>query len=423
MQKARMENQMNKGTQEKKALDMLERSNEVHAQIFGKKEPDANQNSSDANVNVPAIEDDKGIQPEVVTKDSNVTEPTKVVEPQKSDKQPDAKPKKVDDFEKKYSVLQSKYNAEVPRYAAQLKEKEEQIRALKDLIIDAKKEPLREEPKKIPERAFDAQPQPTTSTEVEVKPFDIEVNKQLKPEDKSDFGEEWVDLIVRGSNEVVDLKLKDYNIKVMEYINSRIRQIEQKLSSINLDDIKNELKVVKTTQAQTAEEKYISYLDEHCPNWDSVRDTNEFAEWLEQPSPESGFLRKDLLIDAHRRLDSNRVALLYNAFMRTHKDSNVVNENLNKPVKPIAEEFAIAEEPVVPQPVVTVPKPQFKPEAEQHVQPRRTVAGNIPVNNREEIPSYDDIAKAQRKLRAGLITIDEFNSTVKKVTDSMLVKR
>jgi len=414
---------MNKKIQEEEALAKVEKSNEIHAQIYSKDgKVLENQDSSDVKTNVSPVDADvKDKQPEPVKQDSNIVEPAKVDDSKKSKKQVDKKTKQSSDFEQKYSVLQNKYNAEVPRYASQLKEKEDEIKKLKDLIVDISKEQPKGEPKKIPEKAFDVQPASTTATEVEVKPFDIEVAKQLKPEDKSDFGAEWVDLVIRGANEVVDLKLKEYNPKIIDYINSRIRQIEQKLASINLDDIKNELKVVKTEQAQTAEEKYISYLNEHCSGWDTVRDTNEFAEWLGRPSPESGYLRKDLLLDAHSRLDAGRVALLYNAFMKTLENSNISNENFNKPVESNIAENVVAtevtEEPTIP--VKTVQEPQFKAEIGNYIEPSRSVAGNVSVGNNEPVPSYDEIAKAQKQLRAGTITIDQFNNVVRKVTNLM----
>jgi len=409
---------MNKHTREKKVLEELKKSNEFHAKLYSVEpndnsieQPKSNETPIQPIVELKAQVTPKELEPiqqpvkEPELKSgpmvqNKVSVPTKetVKEPAKVDRQDDV-------YKARYETIIGKYNAEIPRYKDQLKELDNEVKRLKDIIVNVEQR-----------RPQEVQSKPETSApsklmaDTEITPFDIETAKYIKPEDNTDYGEGIVDLVVRGANEVAELKLKEYNSKITNYINSRIRQVEQKMSAI--EDLQNKVTNVETKQHLSIQDKFYTDLNTLSSDWLSVRDTEEFWEWLNQPDPLSLFLRRDLLDTAIKDFDAQRVAALYNAYINSSRISPIIsNEDFNKP--------SIAGEPEI----VVTPEPTVNRNAlsiDNVIQPNKVkVSVNQPVAI-ETPPNIGSaaikIAKAHEDLKMRRITVDQYNDVVARET-------
>jgi len=409
---------MNKHTREKKVLEELKKSNEFHAKLYSVEpndnsieQPKSNETPIQPIVELKAQVTPKELEPiqqpvkEPELKSgpmvqNKVSVPTKetVKEPAKVDRQDDV-------YKARYETIIGKYNAEIPRYKDQLKELDNEVKRLKDIIVNVEQR-----------RPQEVQSKPETSApsklmaDTEITPFDIETAKYIKPEDNTDYGEGIVDLVVRGANEVAELKLKEYNSKITNYINSRIRQVEQKMSAI--EDLQNKVTNVETKQHLSIQDKFYTDLNTLSSDWLSVRDTEEFWEWLNQPDPLSLFLRRDLLDTAIKDFDAQRVAALYNAYINSSRISPIIsNEDFNKP--------SIAGEPEI----VVTPEPTVNRNAlsiDNVIQPNKvkvSVSQPVAIETPPNIGSAAiKIAKAHEDLKMRRITVDQYNDVVARET-------
>lgn len=155
-------------------------------------------------------------------------------------------------FKRKWEVLSGKYSAEVPRLAAEIRELKEKL-ALAESQASA------------------APPKPS----------------KLKPEEITEYGEEFTDFVKRAAAEVVPEDVG--NIKA---------QVDQ----------------LREETARFKRDRFYSELAARAPHWERTNEDKEFLTWLSGIDPFSGRVRQEVFDEAVNSNDSWRVANFFNAF-------------------------------------------------------------------------------------------------------------
>jgi len=153
-------------------------------------------------------------------------------------------------FKRKWEVLSGKYSAEVPRLAAE-------IRELKEKLAES--------------QASAPPPKPS----------------KLKPEEITEYGEEFTDFVKRAAAEVVPDDVGN--------IRAQVDQLREETARIKRDRFYNELAA-------------------KAPHWERINEDKEFLTWLSGIDPFSGRVRQEVFDDAVNSNDSWRVANFFNAF-------------------------------------------------------------------------------------------------------------
>lgn len=180
---------------------------------------------------------------------------------------PSPAPEGDDKWEARYKSLHGKYNAEVPRLHQAIKDREAQIASM--------------------------------SEEVEALKRQKESTSLVKPEEIQEFGEPLVDLIRRAAREEVSAKDKEIN------------------------ELKQQLNSIKSTSDQTTEASFYEKLASMVPDWMAVNDDPDFHAWLAEHDELAGYQRQQLLSEAEKRKDANRVARFFDAFKKTKSKTEV----------------------------------------------------------------------------------------------------
>lgn len=166
-------------------------------------------------------------------------------------------------WEARYKTIAGKYNAEVPRLHQQLKERDSELKGLKDRIelleAASTKEPL------------------------------------VKPEEVQEFGEPLVDLIRRAAREEIGAK------------DVEIQQLKSKLESF-------EVKTTANTEATFYED-----LARAVPDWMAINDDPEFHKWLAEHDELTGYQRQQILSQAEANRDATRVARFFSAYKKVQE--------------------------------------------------------------------------------------------------------
>jgi hypothetical protein len=155
--------------------------------------------------------------------------------------------------------------------------------------------------------------------------------KLIKPEELSDYGEEFFDVVGRRAKEEL--------LPVVETFDERIKRLESGQQSVG--------KIVEQTQKRGV---YDTLRDE-VPEWDEINHHPAFHNWLAVPDPYSGRPRKELLTEAYSRHDADRVVNFFRGFLTEATGSPPSNSraqgqsapplaNGNASGKPSLEDFA-----------------------------------------------------------------------------------
>lgn len=184
-----------------------------------------------------------------------------------------------DSYEHRFKVLQGKYNSEVPRLSAENKELKQTLKSLQDQLDELKV-------------AKSAEP-------------------LVKPEEIEEYGEGLIDVARRIARE--ELTAKD----------AKIKKLEDKIDALEGHTTK------------TAERDFYSVLSVKVPDWEKINADKAFHKWLDTVDELTGFRRQDLLSEAEKGRDAERVAKFFNAFKKTSKkqveDTNLALETQVSP--------------------------------------------------------------------------------------------
>jgi len=175
----------------------------------------------------------------------------------------------------KYDVLKGKYDKEVPELALKLSEQAGELKALKEQIASLT----------AGKKDGDASTKKDDAPVIEEDPS-IKYLQDEYPE------------VYKGLKTAVGKELKGLSEKI--------------------DKLAESVKVNTQEVHRTAEERYYDDLDT-VKEWRVINKSEEFNDWLDQVEPLSGFKRRDILLDAHGSLDSNRVKSFYTSFLKETK--------------------------------------------------------------------------------------------------------
>lgn len=186
-----------------------------------------------------------------------------------------------DPFEDRYKVLKGKYDAEVPRMASEIS------------ILKTQIQHLQSQPPPIPTPPIPASPAPAAALTIkEILSGDPALEEALDTF-KTDYPD-VADLLVRLTEKAAVVTNKKVN---------------EAVSAVN-----NQVQSVQEFQAESRTQRFWDVVNSDLPDWQVVRDDPEFASWLSETEPLTGYSRAILMQDALQKLDAHRVLKFYKGF-------------------------------------------------------------------------------------------------------------
>lgn len=91
-------------------------------------------------------------------------------------------------------------------------------------------------------------------------------------------------------------------------------QLQSTISSLG-QNVSNQVQSVAQRQALTQEEIFYQKLKQVVPEWEKINADPDFQQWLSGIDPQTGIQRQIYISDAHQRLDVNRVAYFFHAWI------------------------------------------------------------------------------------------------------------
>jgi len=201
-----------------------------------------------------------------------------------AEKPEEEKAKGEGDFKQKYEVLQGKYDAEIPRFRQQnaelrvaLDSANETISNLNTIVKELKGAQHGEE----------APPEDGKATPAQAGSGQLAPTQKLNPEDFEGYGDEMKNLV------------SSFNALVNE--NAQLKNLVGGVSQRVLVSDKD---------------RYYDKLDKAVKDWETINKTPEFVQWLDDVDLMSGRTRDSLLQEADKKMDSQRVVNIFNAFKK-----------------------------------------------------------------------------------------------------------
>jgi hypothetical protein len=119
--------------------------------------------------------------------------------------------------------------------------------------------------------------------------------KGVSPEDRENFGDDFIDLAQRAA---------------MEKLNPELASLRRELEGLK-GSVGN---VAQQTQEQVRQNMY-SFLSSNQENWRELNKRPDFVAWTNLPDPFSGAIRGDLMRDAFAKGDAQRVLQFFKGFL------------------------------------------------------------------------------------------------------------
>ena len=104
-----------------------------------------------------------------------------------------------------------------------------------------------------------------------------------------------------------------------------------------ISELRGQIGQVHEQTSMTAEEKFFDKLATAVPDWEAVNANPDWLGWLQESDPFTGAPRQALLNDARQKLDTGRVAAMFDAFKATQGVSakpSAPNPELRRQVSP-----------------------------------------------------------------------------------------
>ena len=119
---------------------------------------------------------------------------------------------------------------------------------------------------------------------------------KITDKERSEYGEELLDVVARRAQEV-------YEPALNQVVNE-------------LNQLKRQVGGVQNSVAHDASIKMYDDIRRELPNFEEINNSQEFSDWLDQPDPVSGTIRRPLLMMAHQRNMGSRVLAIFKSFLR-----------------------------------------------------------------------------------------------------------
>lgn len=172
-------------------------------------------------------------------------------------------------WQQRYRTLQGEFNAKVPQLQAALKEQTAKNQELEQRLTQLEN----------------------------AKP----VEKLTTEKDEEEFGADMLDLIDRKAREIVQIR--------EQQLVDTIRRLEARL-----EQTQGTLTQVAESNAASAQERMVAKLTQLVPDWAQVNESSDFLEWLGEPDPFTGIVRQQVLDDAAKANDPERIANVFRTF-------------------------------------------------------------------------------------------------------------
>jgi hypothetical protein len=124
---------------------------------------------------------------------------------------------------------------------------------------------------------------------------------QITEKDRSDYGEDLIDLVQR----VVRMEHGD----TLRDLLAKVAALEGRIGKTT-----NEVQAARHTADEIAFERYVTALDRLIPGWTAVNEEPELLDWLKNVDTVSGKKLGDMLDEAHQKRDANRVAHIFKLY-------------------------------------------------------------------------------------------------------------
>lgn len=219
--------------------------------------------------------------------------------------EPPPAPPPPDTMEHKYKVLQGKYNAEVPRLQQRVGAQENEIRDLKQQLLNQQS--------LLASLSAARAPAPPLAPAA----------SPLTPEEIKEFGPDLIDVIGRVAKSTL-----------LPEIESRVKPVQARV-----ERTEQATKTATEAVQRTAYEKMLDLLQHEVPNFRQVNGEPGFISWLQQADPYAGRLREDLLQEAYKANDGPRVV----AFFKGYLAENAATTPPAPPAPPAPPPAAVAE--------------------------------------------------------------------------------
>lgn len=169
------------------------------------------------------------------------------------------------DYQQKYAVLKGKYDKEIPELKATVSELVEKNRQLEHMLAQ------------MAERS--------------APPVAPSTSKLVKPEEITEYGEEFFDVVGRRAREILEAELAP--------LRSQVQQANAHKGRVSDEERK-----------QTIAEA----LTEQVPGWEAINTSQQFLAWLADRDVFSGKVKRELLTEAFQNGDAARVVQFFKAF-------------------------------------------------------------------------------------------------------------
>lgn len=147
----------------------------------------------------------------------------------------------------------------------------------------------------------------------EPKPEGTKPQKRVTEKDVEAYGSDLIDVIHRkaldAAEEIVDALKKDHATEV-ESLKSELAKAREELGH------------VVHNQAQTAEERFYSELDNRVSGWEEIQASDECQAWLESKVPGTRMTWDDVLKGSAQNFDSKAAVEVFQAFFSQYPQFN-----------------------------------------------------------------------------------------------------
>lgn len=300
-------------------------------------------------------------------------DPEPPVEPVK--KEPEPLPEDNQNWKHKYDVLQGMFNA-----------KDGEVKALQQGMTNLQNL-VDHQAKQI--KSIQVAPQPQSTP---VAPVQSDIIK-IDLDSVAGYGDEIVQMAT-GFNSLVDI-----NNQLLAKIDAGAGQVVE--SDPRLDRIESMV-------TETAQERYGRTLDKEVPKWRDVVNSPEFAGWLQNIDPMSGYQYKQMMDFAYKNLRAGQAAAIIRRF---GMDTGIDTGTIATPPAPVKK---VGSTNIVDQTKVD-------PLAEQTM-PDETTAGDQG-QTPEVYPTAEDVTNASVLYAQGRISIEKFNEISDRFQKGMIAAK
>jgi len=203
-------------------------------------------------------------------------------------------------WKQRYKTLQGEFNAKVPKLQHQVKDLESRLEQAIARLDSVKSEP----------------------------------QKLVTEKDAEEFGADMLDLI--------DRKVREAQAPLLDHIDRLNNELSQAKAAVG---------EISQVQLDTESQRFYAKLGELVPNFEQVNQDPEWLHWLTLEDPVSGIVRQTLLDDAAKVLRADRVANIFQSYLREAQPA--------QPVQPVADTLA---RQVAPTRTAPAPAPVAQPQ-------------------------------------------------------------